>query len=53
MQIFVQQTPTPQVQGQVLGQFIQTENGGFIFQPTLIDPSQQQIIQTTVHPQSK
>ncbi|XP_025087865.1 nuclear transcription factor Y subunit alpha-like [Pomacea canaliculata] len=50
-QIFVQQTPTPQVQGQVLGQFIQTENGGFIFQPTLIDPSQQQIIQTTVHPQ--
>ena len=47
-QIFVPQPP--QVQGQVLGQFIQTENGGYIFQPTLLgaaEPAQQQqILQT-------
>lgn len=44
-QIFLPQTP--QVQGQVLGQFIQVENGSYVFQPSLVgaaDPAQQQQI---------
>ncbi|KAK7491437.1 hypothetical protein BaRGS_00017266 [Batillaria attramentaria] len=32
----VPQQAAPAMQGQVLGQFIQTDNGGFIFQPSLV-----------------